>query len=100
MKESIFIINNLISYYLNMVVGTRHHSHTILKQIDKRVSKSGNQTHLGENGEQIKKIWARKLDDAFWTYRTTFKTHLTISLYRLVYEKICHLLVEIKHKAY
>ncbi|XP_071927592.1 uncharacterized protein [Coffea arabica] len=46
------------------------------------------------------KDWATKLDDALWVYRTTFKTPLGMSPYRLVYEKTCHLPVEIEHKAY
>ena len=49
---------------------------------------------------KFRKEWTRKLDDALWAYRTAYKTPIGMSLYRLVYEKACHLPIKIEHKDY
>nr|GFA57916.1 reverse transcriptase domain-containing protein [Tanacetum cinerariifolium] len=44
--------------------------------------------------------WSDKLEDALWAFGTTFKTSIGCTPYRLVYEKSCHLPLELEHKAY
>nr|GFA87032.1 reverse transcriptase domain-containing protein [Tanacetum cinerariifolium] len=44
--------------------------------------------------------WSDKLEDALWAFRTTFKTSVGCTTYRLVYGKACHLPLELEHKAY
>ena len=46
------------------------------------------------------KDWSKKLDDALWTYRTTFKTTIGMLPYWLGFGKACHFPVEMKHHAY
>ncbi|RVW92525.1 Pol polyprotein [Vitis vinifera] len=44
--------------------------------------------------------WSLKLHDSLWAYRTTYKTILSMSPYRLVYGKACHHPVEVEYKAW
>nr|GEU57439.1 reverse transcriptase domain-containing protein [Tanacetum cinerariifolium] len=51
---------------------------------------------VGEN----RASWSDKLDDALWAFYTAYKTPIGCTPYKLVYEKACHLPVELEHKAY
>nr|GEW60118.1 reverse transcriptase domain-containing protein [Tanacetum cinerariifolium] len=44
--------------------------------------------------------WADKLNDALWAFRTAFKIPIGCTPYKLVYEKACHLPIELEHQAY
>nr|GEV36932.1 reverse transcriptase domain-containing protein [Tanacetum cinerariifolium] len=51
---------------------------------------------VGENHAS----WLDKLDDVLWAFRVAFKTPIGCTPYKLVYEKSCHLPIELEHKAY
>nr|GEW82338.1 reverse transcriptase domain-containing protein [Tanacetum cinerariifolium] len=51
---------------------------------------------VGEN----RASWSDKLDDALWAFCTAYKTLIVCTPYELVYEKACHLPVELEHKPY
>nr|GEV65806.1 reverse transcriptase domain-containing protein [Tanacetum cinerariifolium] len=44
--------------------------------------------------------WSEKLEDALWAFRTAYKTPIGCTPYKLVYEKSCHLPIELEHMAY
>nr|GFA17627.1 DNA-directed DNA polymerase [Tanacetum cinerariifolium] len=39
-------------------------------------------------------------DDALWAFRTSYKTPIRCTPYKLVYGKACHLPIELEHKSY
>ncbi|GKD53117.1 reverse transcriptase domain-containing protein [Tanacetum coccineum] len=51
---------------------------------------------IGEN----RASWSDKLDDSLWAFRTTLKTPIGCTPYKLMYEKACHLPIKLEHKAY
>nr|GEY79504.1 reverse transcriptase domain-containing protein [Tanacetum cinerariifolium] len=51
---------------------------------------------VGEN----RASWSEKLEDALWSFRTAYKTSIGCTPYKLVYEKSCHLPIELEHKTY
>ncbi|XP_019430088.1 PREDICTED: uncharacterized protein LOC109337545 [Lupinus angustifolius] len=55
---------------------------------------------LEKTVSRSRKDWSSKHDDALWAYHTTYITPIRMSPFRFIYDKPCHLLVELEHKAY
>nr|GFB33899.1 reverse transcriptase domain-containing protein [Tanacetum cinerariifolium] len=49
---------------------------------------------------EIRALWSDKLEDALWAFRIAFTTPVGCKPYRVIYEKACHLPLELKHKAF
>jgi len=89
-----FLENVLKKYSIKHKVATPYHPQTSGQvEVSNRQLKQILEKTVASN----RKDWSKKLDDALWT---TFKTHIGLLLYQLVYGKTCHLLVELEHKAY
>nr|GEW84565.1 reverse transcriptase domain-containing protein [Tanacetum cinerariifolium] len=82
------VTHHLATAYHPQTSGQVEVSNRGLKRILKRT--------VGEN----RTSWSDNLDDALWTFCTAFKTPIGCTTYKLVYEKSCHLPIELEHKAY
>ncbi|XP_010536288.1 PREDICTED: uncharacterized protein LOC104811326 [Tarenaya hassleriana] len=87
----------LKKYGVRHKVATTYHPHTS-GQVE--TSNKEIKAILEKTMSRSRKDWASKLDDALWAYRTAFKAPISMSLFQLVYEKPCHLPVELEYRAY
>ncbi|RDX82368.1 Pro-Pol polyprotein, partial [Mucuna pruriens] len=74
-------------------IATAYHPRQMARQ--KEIKKT-----LQKMTNPSKKDWSRLLEEALWAHRTTYRTSLRMSPYRIVFGKTCHLPVELEHKAY
>nr|GEZ20744.1 reverse transcriptase domain-containing protein [Tanacetum cinerariifolium] len=87
----------MLKYGVSHHLSTTYHPQTSGQvEVSNRGLKRILKKTIGEN----RASWSDKLDDALWAFRTAYKTPIGCTPYRLVYEKACHLPIELEHKAY
>ncbi|GJZ45139.1 reverse transcriptase domain-containing protein [Tanacetum coccineum] len=87
----------MLKYGVTYHLSTTYHPQTSRQvEVSNRGLKRILERTIGEN----RASWSDKLDDALWAFRTTFKTPIGCTPYKLVYGKACHLPIELEHKAY
>nr|GEV88853.1 reverse transcriptase domain-containing protein [Tanacetum cinerariifolium] len=87
----------MIKYEVTHRLATAYHPQTS-GQVE--VSNHGLKCILKRTVGENRASWSDKLDDALWAFCTAFKTPIGCTPYKLVYEKSCHLLTELEHRAY
>nr|GEZ63458.1 reverse transcriptase domain-containing protein [Tanacetum cinerariifolium] len=87
----------MIKYKVTHRLATAYHPQTS-GQVE--VSNCGLKRILERTVGENHASWSDKLDDALWDFRIAFKTPIGCTLYKLVYRKLCHLPIELEHKAY
>nr|GEX68978.1 reverse transcriptase domain-containing protein [Tanacetum cinerariifolium] len=87
----------MLKYGVTHRLSTVYHLQTIA-QVE--VSNLGLKRIVERTIRENRASWSDKLDDALWAFRTTFKTPIGCTHYKLVYEKAYHLPIELEHKAY
>ncbi|XP_076929598.1 uncharacterized protein LOC143594080 [Bidens hawaiensis] len=87
----------LARYGVTRQLSTAYHPQTSgqVENANRRVKRI-----LEKNVGKNRKDWSDKLVDALWVFRTTFKTPIWTTTFRMVYGKACHLPVELEHRAY
>ncbi|GKB10155.1 reverse transcriptase domain-containing protein [Tanacetum coccineum] len=87
----------MLKYGVTHRLATAYHPQTSGQvEVSNRGLKRILERTVGEN----RASWSDKLDDALWTFRTSYKTPIGCTPYKLVYEKACHLPIELEYKAY
>nr|GEV30758.1 reverse transcriptase domain-containing protein [Tanacetum cinerariifolium] len=85
----------MLKYGVTHRLATAYHPQTSVEVSNRGLKRILERT-VGENHAS----WSDKLDDALWAFRTSFKIPIGCTPKKLVYEKACHLPIELEHKAY
>nr|GEY15122.1 reverse transcriptase domain-containing protein [Tanacetum cinerariifolium] len=87
----------MLKYGVTHRLATVYHPQTS-RQVE--VSNRGLRRILERTVGENRASWSDKLEDTLWAFRIAFKTPIGCTPYKLIYEKACHLPIELEHKAY
>nr|GEY94669.1 reverse transcriptase domain-containing protein [Tanacetum cinerariifolium] len=87
----------MLKYGVTHRLSTMYHLQTSRKV---KVSNRGLKCILERTASENRASWSEKLEDALWAFRSAYMTPIGWTPYKLVYEKSCHLPIELEHKAY
>nr|GEV38681.1 reverse transcriptase domain-containing protein [Tanacetum cinerariifolium] len=87
----------MLKYGVTHYLSTAYHPQTS-GQVE--VTNRGLKRILKRTVGETRAFWSDKLEDALWAFRKAVKTPIGCTPYRLVYEKSCHLPLELEHKAF
>nr|GEW05845.1 reverse transcriptase domain-containing protein [Tanacetum cinerariifolium] len=102
LRRGTHFCNDQISRVMSKYGVTHHLSTAYHPQISGQVevTNRGLKRILERTFDENCALWSDKFEDALWAFRTAFKTPIGCTPYRLVYEKSCHLPLELEHKAF
>nr|GFD21571.1 reverse transcriptase domain-containing protein [Tanacetum cinerariifolium] len=87
----------MLKYGVTHRLSTAYHLQTSRQvEVSNRALERILERTIGEN----RASWSDKQNDPLWAFRTTYKTPIGCTPYKLVYGKVCHLPIELGHKAY